>query len=385
MRSLAWALLVCVFLPAPVHAAERHAVDVSTGDQLMEALEGAPDGTTVRLAPGVYRLPGIQRGVTLRQCGDVVDATPATVGVIVSGTDIVIQGPADGDSELITTADVGIQFRNCSDCAIKGVSILGIDPGEPGNPRALILSIDSSVRIENCALSADVSTLRGITGLASTGVSRVTIESSEIAGVAQGILLSGSTTTTIENTLISGASRDHGGPSMHVDCGASATLMRSHLENFVEGVRITGHASLACRKNIIENMGRDGVAAVEEGLGRLRIEKSVFYQCGGAGIAVRADGDQRASGNLVVATGGVQPRQSAVYVVGARADAAVRKNTLYDNTVLDESLDRDVPREIFWRVRRPWTRTYRNTPVGVNGRHHFYESAFLTRYGRWGN
>jgi hypothetical protein len=50
---------------------------------------------------------------------------------------------------------------------------------------------------------------------------------------------------------------------------------------------------------------------------------------------------------------------------------------------LSDALNRDVPREIFWRARRPWTRTYRNTPVGVDGRHKFYESAFLTRYGRW--
>jgi len=187
----------------------------------------------------------------------------------------------------------------------------------------------------------------------STNRSLVTIDSSGITGVWLGIVLYEESDATITNCLIRG--RDLGA-GLVLERKA-ATLRRSHLDGFACGVVIQGSADLTCEANIIENMKHDGLNGLEHAPGRLRIEKNVFYHCGGAGIAVRADGDQRASGNLVVATGSVKPRQSAIYVIGAKADAAIRKNTLYDNTVLDASLDRDVPREIFWRARRKWTRT----------------------------
>ena len=162
-----------------------------------------------------------------------------------------------------------------------------------------------------------------------------------------------------------------------------ASVKSNHVEGFVTGLKAQGHVELSCQANVIENMLSDGIVAADENIGRVRLEDNVIFRCGRAGVAIRANGDQLATRNIVAECGSVQPRESAVYALGAKSDAAVRKNTLYRNTVTDPKLDRDVSREAFWRARRPWTRTYRNTAVGVDGRHKFYESAFLTRYGRW--
>jgi len=209
------------------------------------------------------------------------------------------------------------------------------------------------------------------------------IEFNEIVGNAWGIVLYDHSRSFISNNRVEGTGAMRaGGSAVLVTCKAEATVERNHFRAFTNGIEISG-ASVACKNNIIEDVYGDGVAANSQGLGRVSIEQNVIYRCGAAGMTVRADGDQKASRNIIAETGRVSPRASTIHVLGARADAAIRKNTLYDNTVLDPALDRDVPREIFWRARKKWTRTYRNTPVGVDGRHKFYESAFLTRYGRW--
>jgi hypothetical protein len=59
-------------------------------------------------------------------------------------------------------------------------------------------------------------------------------------------------------------------------------------------------------------------------------------------------------------------------------------NTFYDNRrVSDETFSVDVTREWFWRERRSYIRKYRNTPLGVDGRHSFWSGSFLQRYTRF--
>jgi hypothetical protein len=114
---------------------------------------------------------------------------------------------------------------------------------------------------------------------------------------------------------------------------------------------------------------------------RLIVERNVIYRSRG-GIFVAWGGNEQptgyASSNILVEIGIAGGPPDPPVSVGTAFET--RNNTCFDNK--DDST-KGTSREMFWRARRPWTRTYRNTPVGVDGRHKFYESAFLTRYGRW--
>lgn len=96
--------------------------------------------------------------------------------------------------------------------------------------------------------------------------------------------------------------------------------------------------------------------------------------------------NQTAARNLIVETGKVTPPVGVIewFDDGGEMVSRDNTNTLYNNATKDDRSGTGT-REMFWRARRSWTRTYRNTPVGVDGRHKFHESEYLQKYGRWLN
>jgi hypothetical protein len=361
---------------------------VSTADELVAALASPHDNVTLQLSPGEYRLPSTPASEEVWDCRGSATMLPTSVGLVISGHRVRLLG-SDNASTIVTDAGFKLYFKDCEDCEVDGLVVSGPFSGaEPDANNAAIVAVRSSVVIRNCTFN-DLAGARnddapGGDAICARKGARLTIESNEITSGSWGIVLQKGAQAVIRNNRITGMNpvSQHGG-AMLITCDAAATVDRNLVQGFAGGIRVTAKGSLACTANIIEDIQEDGISTAGDNVGRMRIDDNVFFRCGGAGIAIRAEGDQKATRNIVVQCGGVQPRRSAVYASGAKSDAAVRKNTLYDNTVTDPKLDRDVSREAFWRARRSWTRTYRNTPVGVDGRHKFYESAFLTRYGRW--
>lgn len=392
MRSIAWALcLVANSLLTSGRAPVGRVVDVSSGPELIEALRSPLDDVTIRLAAGNYVLRAVPRQDALLSCGEQREVRQATVGVVVSGHRVRLVGPEHGDAVIRADATYQILFDDCRDCEIESLTIAADVSDDMQYGGAAICATESVVRVAGCSirddgpvLRADAGPLKWVKGIYGRRGADLVIEFNEIAGNVVGIALHENAHAIINNNLIEGAGAiKAGGSAILVTCEADAMVERNHLRRFTNGIEISGNASLVSRTNIIEEIYADGIVATNPGLGRVLMEENVIYRCGSAGIAVRADGDQKASRNIVVETGTINPRASAIYIYGARAEAAMRKNTLYDNTVRDKALDKDAPREKFWRERRGWTRTYRNTPVGMDGRDKFHESAFLTRYGRW--
>jgi hypothetical protein len=383
MRWIAWALLLGACLVAkPSRAPETRVIEVSTAQQLMEALREPLKNVTIRLAPNTYA-PVPRETPSRFRSGDHV--ANLSVGVIVSGNGVRIEGPENGQATIAADANYQLFFKNCMECELERVKTSDSGLHEKQYSGA-ILAENSSVCIANCSIggasSATHSTIGAIYGRANT---ELNIESNEIAGHTTAIAIENRGTAIVSGNLLVGRALTYtdGGSGLRVGAGIDAVVERNHMSGFDTGIELRENSSLHCRNNIIENCHDIGIMSDSGWNGRLRIEQNVIYRCGGPGIAVRADGDQIATRNIVVETGLQIPWPSAVFSEGARSDAVVRRNTLHDNTTSVESLDRDVPREMFWRARRKWTRTYRNTPVGIDGRHKFHESAFLTRYGRW--
>jgi Right handed beta helix region len=241
---------------------------------------------------------------------------------------------------------------------------------------------NSSVQILNCVVRAR------------TRAENATLLMMEHDEVFRGIELCGDAHAIIRNNLMDGCADDHPVENgVGMGCSAQAVVERNHLRRFRAGLYVHDDANVTARFNIIEG-ANGGIECRGRGERKPRvvIEANVVYQCGTWGIVVDVparptSGKARAqvTRNIIVGTGpdpGAQI-QGALVLARVPREFVIRNNTCYNNAASADSLDHDVPSEIFWRVRRKWTRTHRNTAVGVDGRHHFYESAFLTRYGRW--
>lgn len=392
MRSLAWALLIGLSLVAASdQKPTSRVIEVSTALELVEALREPLRDTVIQLAPGNYHIsnrtgvdfPPISAGHTL---------WPGKAGLVVTGSNVGIQGSLAGDTVLEFDAEYGFYFSQCRECELARVTLHVTAPDSADAPAAgntAVLVNQSTLHVINCKFAEMLQphysgTVRGgCVAIKAIESGETNVAFCEIGPYDDAIVVDGAAKISIRNNLLSGFGAGlSGGSAVIVSAGGDVFMERNLVQGFNFEIQVTSFSSLVCRMNIIENISRDGITALTD-TRRLRIEDNIIFRCGGAGLVVQADGDQIAGRNIIVETGKVSPRPSAIYVYGSHADAAVRKNTLYSNTVTDAALDRDVSREAFWRARRPWTRTYRNTAVGVDGRHKFYESAFLTRYGRW--
>ncbi len=394
-------------------------INVTTVDELVNILRTPLEDVTIQIAPGRYVLPGREEHPGLGPCNSYVTNDAVHVGVVVSGRRVRLIGSGVEATVLVSDAYFRVWFKDCADCELEHVAITGNDvnrsvSGEliAGSTMAAVLITGSRVRIANCVMKEDsasglegagevVRGTRPANGVVGWKDAELIIEFNEFSRNFSAIVLRENTHAVIRNNLIegSGASDKIGNEALSLMCDATAIVERNHFRGLTGGMHLGDTSSLILNENIIEDVYYAGVSMAgayqtspwsdknipDPGgkLGRVRIERNVIYNCGNAGIAVRANGDQTATRNIIVATGSIKPPASTIIAYGADAEAAARKNTLYDNTVTDPKLGRDISREAFWRARRPWTRTYRNTPVGVDGRHKFYESAFLTRYGRW--
>jgi hypothetical protein len=375
MRISTWALLIGAVLAAtvslagkPARVQSRHIINVTTAAQLANVLHGPLDDTTIRLAPGIYEFT--------------VDTDIDSFGVLLSGHRVRLEG-MDADSTRIVAHSPLITFKNCVDCGLDHISIT------VGDGDGRIYAMKSSVEITNCVITS------GVTG---NRASLLTLEQNEITLHKTGIEICDDGHAVIRNNLVEGPADSNstsGLVGVKVGCTAQAVVERNHIVGTQYGIAIMEDAIVGARFNLIENITGRGIT-IESSFSqpRVTVESNVVYRCGTAGIAVdehpRKQSKEtlgRVTSNIVVDTG-KRPRfgrPGAIVRLGVPEGFVISDNTCYDNAPSKYSIEHDVPREMFWRARRPWTRTYRNTPVGVDGRHKFYESAFLDRYGRWAN
>ena len=356
-------------------------VEVSTTAELIDALREPLRDVTVHLAPGEYVLPPTAGVDHVRTCeGDSI-RVPVTTGLIVSGSHVSIRGDAGAITEIVTDANYRIYFKACTDCAVENLRVRGTpaDSVADANDAAIVVA-RGSVRITNCSIeasgaaSARLLSPQGGDAICARDGAQLTVEYSELGGSSWGIVLQKGTRALIRNNEI-GA---NGGGGLLAMCDASATIERNHIGGSECGIRATDSSVLNARANIIESVPGTGIS-VDAHRGpeaSVAIRDNVIYRCNLPGIRVTSPG--RVSGNLLVENA---QKDGTVSVLDVSEGVVVRGNTLYRNRTSDGR--EDGSNEVFRRAHRKWTQTYRNTPVGVDGAHRFYQSAFLTRYGRW--
>lgn len=401
----------------PAREPARDPLEVATGAELEEALSGPRHNATILLAPGTYPLdPETAIDSTCGNCANPDTLIPITVGVTISGHNVRIEGPRDGSAVIVTRAGYGLYFKDCIDCELDRVTITGGERDTSGAATdAAIVATNSSVSVTNCIVRdniGDPQTIArntvGVMGICGREQSDLAIENCEILRNSwDGIALYRDARATVTNNLIDGidAAGVEAGGGRGVAIGATwnsnATIERNLVKRHWKGIGVFVDANVTVRGNIVEEMRTWGINVWDAGAGRPRalIERNAVYDCGACGIAVTrhapyAAGETpgRLTGNLVVHTGqnpkydapDYYCRQCALALEAVPDGFSIRGNVFYDNREATAGLfDEDTTREMFWRGRRSWVRTFRNNGVGVDGRVKFHESAFLTEYPRW--
>jgi parallel beta-helix repeat protein len=401
----------------PAREPIRDPLQVATSAELEEALSGTRRDATIVLAPGVYALdPESAIDSTCGNCADPDTLVPISIGLTISGRNVRIEGPRDGSAVIVTRAGYGLYFKDCIDCELDRVTITGGARDASGAATdAAIVARNSSVAITNCVIHDNIGDPEriathtvGVMGICGREGADLTIQNCEILRNSwDGIALYRDARATISNNLIDGVDETAGeagsgrGVAIKATWNSNARIERNLLKRYWKGIGVFVDADVVAHGNIVEEMREWGFNVSDAGAGRPRasMERNAVYDCGACGIAItrhaayaRDETPGRLIANIVVHTG-QNPKydapdyycqQCALALEAVPDGFSIRGNVFYDNREASEDLfDEDTTREMFWRERRGWVRTFRNTGVGVDGRVKFHQSAFLTRYPRW--
>ncbi len=394
MRVLSLGAILIVAAFAAAREPARDPLDVSTGTELEEALSGPRHDAVIRLAPGVYELnPEAAFDSTCGPCAKPDTVIPMTIGLVISGRNVRIQGPRDGTATIVTHAGYGLYFKDCVECEIEYVKVTGGEHDASGLATdAAIVATRSSVTIRNCVVGDDIGDAEtftantvGITGICGREGADLIIERCEIVrNLWHGIAIYRDARATIVNNLIHRVDAAGGrGAAIRVTWNGVAMIERNLIKHYDFGIDVDRSADVVASGNIIEEVM---VGIYLQGTPHIVVEENAIYDGGACGIAVTGGATGRITSNIVVHTRQNPQNDAQACYQDISNDLSIRGTVYYDNREVGEnSSEKNTTKEMFWRDRRNWVRTFRNTGVGVDGRVKFHESAFLTAYPRWWN
>jgi len=414
-----WGVAVSLGVAAPRAQRDVPVVRVESAAELLEAVAVAKEKqgpVDIRLAPGEYRFgasPGVDS--TCGNCEDPDQHIPMTFGLLVSGAGVWISGTDPEATIIHTGAGYGVYFKDCEDCGLERVTVTGgeRDTAQAATDAAVVIK-NASVTMRDCVIRDNIGDAQlvydnivGVMGVCVREDGSARVERCEIIRNSwDGIALYRDARAVIEHCLIDGvdgAGRDAGGGrgvGIGVTWNGRARIERNLIRHYWKGVGIFVDAHVEMRVNFIENMRAWGIAVWSAGKGRPQaiIEENLVYDCGACGISVTREAplesgeDGRLARNYVVHTG-QNPKydddddycyQCALALHDVPEGFEIHDNTFHDNRrVSEETFSKDATREWFWRERRWYVRKYRNTPLGVDGRHSFWSGSFLQRYTRF--
>lgn len=362
-------------------------IEVSTSQQLHEALDGTRERVSVVLAPGEYHLiPTAAVDSTCGNCEDPTETVPMTVGLLVTGRAVWILGPDRGEATIYSHAGYGIYFKDCNDCGIAGVTITGgeRDTAAAATDAAIVVK-NSTVSVFHNKVTGNIgdstlvaANIVGIMGICGRENSFMWIRDNDITRNSwDGIALYRDAEAEIELNLIDGVDKARGrevgggrGVAVGITWNAKAKVKSNVVKRYWKGIGIFVDAHAVVQENIIEEMLTWGIAYWDAGRGRpwAFIEHNVIYDCGACGVSITREApfaeDESPggmTGNIVVKTG-QNPKyddadyyclQCALALHAVPEHFAIERNLFYDNRrAADELFDEDVTEEEFMEARK---------------------------------
>jgi len=372
---------------APARAEGARTVTVSDAAQLQELLASPVSGLTVILAPGDYHLvPSAAVDSTCGNCEDPGVTVPITVGLLVTGENISLQGPGDGKAVVYTHAGYGIYFKDCRSCEIKGLTITGgvRDTVQNATDAAIVIK-DSSVDVIGNVITDNIGDeavlqeiIVGIMGVCGRENSHTRICGNQIIRNSwDGIALYRGADAWIEENLVDGVDKARGreagggrGVGIGITWDARAKIEKNLVKRYWKGIGVFVDADAVLRHNVVEEMLTWGIAYWDAGKGapRADIEGNVVYDCGACGVSITRETPYAADeprgrfvGNIVVGTGR-NPKydapdyycyQCALALHAVPDGFVLDDNVFFDNRrASDDLFDEDLTRDEFYVRKR---------------------------------
>jgi hypothetical protein len=357
-------------------------VEVSTAARLSEELSRPRESLSLHLAAGEYVLtPSAAVDSTCGNCEDPDQPVPITVGLEVSGRNVWIVGPEDGEAVIRTNAGYGIFFRNCENCGIAGVTVTGgeRDTASEATDAAIVaknarVSVIQNRIADNIGDSTTVTKgIVGIMGICGRENSFLWIQDNRIVRNSwDGIALYRGAEAEIEQNLVDGVDKARGseagggrGVGIGVTWDARAKISRNVVRRYWKGIGVFVDAHAVVQENVVEEMLTWGIAFWDAGKGRpwVFVENNVIYDCGACGASITRESpfEQAESpggfvGNIIVQTG-QNPKYDApdyyCYQCALAKHAvperfAIENNLFYNNRrATDDLFDADVSPDEF--------------------------------------
>jgi hypothetical protein len=309
--------------PQP-QAAERLAPGVP--GTLQRAIARMGGTGTLDIGPGHYVLePSAYTDPSCGNCEDPAESVPATLGVRISGSGLVLRG-AHRDSVIIETrAGYGLLFEDCEHCVLSGVTITGGIRDDDGRATSAgIVVRRSSLVIEDCHIRDNVGdsatvarTVVGIAGIAGREGADIEVRNCALTRNSwDGIALYRGARARISDNVIDGVDRASGarigggrGVGIGMTWDAQATVERNLVTRYWKGIGAFVHADADIRENIVEDILTWGIAlwGPADATPGARIERNVVYRTGACGVYIARPPGGGAPGtlldNVIVRTG----------------------------------------------------------------------------------
>lgn len=373
-------------------------VEISNAAQLREFFEGPVSNAKVILAAGEYHLEPIAAiDSTCGNCEDPDRTIPVTVGVRISGRDVYLEGPEQGEAVIHTNAGYGIFFERCQNCAIRGVTVTGgeRDTAQAATDAAIVVK-NSDVEIARNKIMDNIGdstiVVRNIVGIIG-----VCIRENSLVGVVDnqivrnswdGIALYRDAQAVIQRNLIDGVDKARGGEAgggrgvgIGVTWNAKATIEGNLVKRYWKGIGVFVDAEAEVRNNVVEEMLTWGIALWDAGKGNPSavIEGNVIYDCGACGASITretplagAEDRVRFVGNLLSRTGqntkyddpDYYCYQCALALHAVPSGAIIEDNLFFDNRrATDDLPDEDVSPGVFHEQKRKYLEVFFRPPT----------------------
>jgi 2,3-bisphosphoglycerate-dependent phosphoglycerate mutase len=270
------------------------------------------------LAPGRYRLaPSAHTDPTCGNCPDAAETVPATVGLHVRGSGMVIEGSHPDSVVIETNAGYGILFDDCADCVLRGVTITGGTRDADGRATSgAVVVRDGRVTIERCYIrdnigdsAAVAAVVVGIAGVVGREGSDIRLRDCVIERNSwDGVALYRGARAEITDNVIDGVEKATGGAvgggrgvGIGMTWDARAVVARNLVRRYWKGIGVFVDAGAEVRHNVIEDILTWGLAYWGPAGSRPSavMEENAVYITGACGASIeRVAEDGAAPGRL---------------------------------------------------------------------------------------
>jgi parallel beta helix pectate lyase-like protein len=306
---------------------------------LQSAIDAAPDGAELRLAPGTYT--GTPTEVSgPRAPNDPSSAeTHPTAGFRIEGKSLTIRGDGEGRTIIDGAgADYGLYVDGGSNAQVRDLTITGARGGDDDANADAGLSVrDSRVDLERVTIEgngegAPPEGRSGVRGVSGRGSAEISMRDSTVRGNTwDGVALYENAAATIDRSQIS----ENGHTAVGATGESRATVTNSIIGNNYKGIGAFGSASVTASNNDIVNNGGWGLSAEKDAT--LDVSRSTIAGNGEVGVYAWDGGGRVSLTGNVFAGNGHRPYKDPDQNFGPGAlrglsdDARIEENLFSDN------------------------------------------------------